>query len=76
MSFNICRGTLGSLAIFTAIRNASSRVSSFLPSAADGWDLWGGAAFARRLGHKFTVGRHDHTKQRFFPAFIAVPGVG
>ena len=29
MSFNICRGTLGSLATFTAIRNASSRVSSF-----------------------------------------------
>ena len=29
MSFNICRGTLGSLAIFTAIRNASSRVGSF-----------------------------------------------
>ena len=29
MSFNICRGTLGSLAMFTAIRNASSRVSSF-----------------------------------------------
>jgi hypothetical protein len=27
MSFNICRGTLGSLAIFTAIWNASSRVS-------------------------------------------------
>jgi hypothetical protein len=27
MSFNICRGTLGSLAMFTAIRNASSRVS-------------------------------------------------
>jgi hypothetical protein len=29
MSFNICRGTLGSLAMFTAIRNASSRVRSF-----------------------------------------------
>jgi hypothetical protein len=29
MSFNICRGTLGSLAMFTAIKNASSRVSSF-----------------------------------------------
>jgi hypothetical protein len=27
MSFNICCGTLGSLAMFTAIRNASSRVS-------------------------------------------------
>jgi hypothetical protein len=27
MSFNICRGTLGSLAMFTAIRNASSRDS-------------------------------------------------
>ena len=27
MSFNICRGTLGSLAVFTAIRNALSRVS-------------------------------------------------
>jgi hypothetical protein len=26
MSFNICRGTLGSLAMFTAKRNASSRV--------------------------------------------------
>ena len=26
MSFNICRGTLGSLAMFTAMRNASSRV--------------------------------------------------
>ena len=25
MSFNICRGTLGNLAMFTAIRNASSR---------------------------------------------------
>jgi hypothetical protein len=25
MSFNICRGTLGSLAMFTAIRNASLR---------------------------------------------------
>jgi hypothetical protein len=24
MSFNICRGTLGSLAMFTAMRNASS----------------------------------------------------
>ena len=35
MSFNICRGTLGSLAMFTAIRNASSRVSvnSRRPSA-------------------------------------------
>jgi hypothetical protein len=29
MSVNICRGTLGTLAMFTAIRNASSRVSSF-----------------------------------------------
>jgi hypothetical protein len=29
MSFNICRGTLGSLAMFTAIRNASSRESTF-----------------------------------------------
>jgi hypothetical protein len=29
MSFNICRGTLGSLAMFTAIRNASSRDSRF-----------------------------------------------
>ena len=29
MSFNICRGTLGSLAMFTAIRNALSRVSNF-----------------------------------------------
>jgi hypothetical protein len=27
MSFNICRGTLGSLAMFTAVRNASSHVS-------------------------------------------------
>jgi hypothetical protein len=27
MSFNIYRGTLGSLAMLTAIRNASSRVS-------------------------------------------------
>jgi hypothetical protein len=27
MSFKICRGTLGSLAMFTAIRNASSHVS-------------------------------------------------
>jgi hypothetical protein len=27
MSFNICRGTLGSLAMFTAIRNASPRDS-------------------------------------------------
>jgi hypothetical protein len=25
MSFNICRGTLGSLAMFIAMRNASSR---------------------------------------------------
>jgi hypothetical protein len=33
MSFNICRGTLGSLAMFTAIRNASSRVSSFAVEA-------------------------------------------
>ena len=30
MSFNICRGTLGRLAIFTAIRNASSRVSKVM----------------------------------------------
>jgi len=30
MSFNICRGTLGSLAMFTAIRNASSRDSRFI----------------------------------------------
>jgi hypothetical protein len=29
MSFNICRSTLGNLAMFTAIRKASSRVSSF-----------------------------------------------
>ena len=28
MSFNICRDTLGSLAMFTAIRNASSRDSA------------------------------------------------
>ena len=27
-SFNICRGTLGSLAMFTAMTNASSRVSA------------------------------------------------
>ena len=32
MSFNICRGTLGSLAMFTANRNASSRVSRFVDS--------------------------------------------
>jgi hypothetical protein len=32
MSFNICRGTLGSLAMLTAIRNASSRVSLFVDS--------------------------------------------
>ena len=30
MSFNICRGTLGSLAMFTAMRNASSRDSRFI----------------------------------------------
>jgi hypothetical protein len=30
MSFNICRGTLGSLAMFTATRNASSRDSRFI----------------------------------------------
>ena len=29
MSFKICRGTLGSFAMFTAIRNASSRDSRF-----------------------------------------------
>jgi hypothetical protein len=29
MSFNICRGTLGSFAMLTAIRNASSRESRF-----------------------------------------------
>jgi membrane-associated phospholipid phosphatase len=33
MSFRICRGTLGSLAMFTAIRNASSRDSRFM-------DIW------------------------------------
>ena len=27
MSFNICRGTLSTLAMFTAIRNASAHVS-------------------------------------------------
>jgi hypothetical protein len=30
MSFNICRGTLGSLAMFTAIRKASSRDSRYI----------------------------------------------
>jgi hypothetical protein len=30
MSFNICRGTLGSLAMFTAIKNASSRDNRFI----------------------------------------------
>jgi hypothetical protein len=30
MSFNICRGTLGSLAMLTAIRNASSRDNRFI----------------------------------------------
>jgi hypothetical protein len=30
MSFNICRGTRGSLAMFTANRNASSRDSRFI----------------------------------------------
>ena len=30
MSFNTCRGTLSSLAMFTAIRNASSRDSRFI----------------------------------------------
>jgi len=30
MSFNICRGTLGSLAMLTAIRNASSRDNLFI----------------------------------------------
>jgi hypothetical protein len=30
MSFNICRGTHGSLAMFTAMRNASSRDSRFI----------------------------------------------
>jgi hypothetical protein len=33
MSFDICRGTLGSSAMLTAIRNASSRLSSFAASA-------------------------------------------
>jgi hypothetical protein len=28
MSFNICRGTLGGLAMFTAMRNASSYVAA------------------------------------------------
>ena len=32
MSFNVCRGTLGRLAMFTAIRKASSRVSLFIDS--------------------------------------------
>jgi hypothetical protein len=36
MSFNICRGTLGSLAMFTAIKNASSRVSLFIDNRR--WD--------------------------------------
>ena len=31
MSFNICRGTLCSLAMFTAIRKASSRDSRLVP---------------------------------------------
>jgi hypothetical protein len=78
MSFKVCRGTLGSLAMFTAIRNASSRVSSFAADRCrDGrWmDLWGGPAFALRLSHKIAVGRYDHAKQRFFPAFIATPRV-
>jgi hypothetical protein len=70
MSFNICRGTLGSLAMFTAIGNASSRASRLTAQAhletADGWDLWGDAAFALRLGHKITVERYDHAKQCFF----------
>jgi hypothetical protein len=30
MSFKICRGTLGSLAMLTAIRNASSRDNRFI----------------------------------------------
>jgi hypothetical protein len=30
MSFNICRGTLGSFAMFTAIKNASSRDNRFI----------------------------------------------
>jgi hypothetical protein len=30
MSFNICRGTLGSLAMFTATRNAPPRDSRFV----------------------------------------------
>ena len=35
MSFNICRGTLGTLAMFTAIRNASSRDSRFIDARLD-----------------------------------------
>jgi hypothetical protein len=46
MSFNICRGTLGSLAMFTAIRNASSRVSSFALE----WVGSGGVWFKIRCG--------------------------
>jgi hypothetical protein len=41
MSFNICRGTLGSLAMFTAIRNASSRVRA----------AFGCGALSHRRGH-------------------------
>ena len=33
MSFNICRGTIGSLAKFTAKRTASSRLISLAPRA-------------------------------------------
>ena len=36
MSFNSCRGTLGSFAMWTATRNASSRMSSFALSRRSG----------------------------------------
>jgi hypothetical protein len=39
MSFNVCRGTLGSLAMFFAIRNASSRNSG--PNRPPSWPLSG-----------------------------------
>jgi hypothetical protein len=78
MSFNICRGTLGSLAMFTAIRNASSReqLCGRPPvETADGW-IYGEVPLSRcGLATRSLSGDTMMRSSAFFPAFIATPRV-
>jgi hypothetical protein len=82
MSFNICRGTLGSLALFTAIRDkeclvAREQLCTRSPvETTDGW-IYGEVPLSRcGLATRLLWGDTIMRSSAFFPAFIATPGVG